>query len=171
MLFSICNFSQFWQEHLRLKSTMDVVFVPSNGRAFVAVTLVLKWLRNVHEFDCWKRQRHVNGLMIHFRSTKPKWRVLAPIPLKRHLNRLPTVVSKILIANHNCAKLNIRLFSAGIRSKLRKVFPFNFSLKDKLSKNTDKADLANYISGAQPLPGQNDPKAVKSLIRPLEVPK
>lgn len=66
---------------------------------------------------------------------------------------------------------NMKLFHVGIRSKLRKVFPFNFSLKDKLSKNTDKADLANYISGAQPLPGQDDPKAVKSLIRPLEVPR
>lgn len=71
--------------------------------------------------------------------------------------------------------MNIYIFYAplGLRSKLKKVFPFEKLFKDKLSSknnnnnnssdHTNKADLHKMPSSL------NDP--IKSLIRPLEVPK
>ncbi|XP_058838565.1 uncharacterized protein LOC131694135 isoform X2 [Topomyia yanbarensis] len=67
----------------------------------------------------------------------------------------------------------------GIRSKFRKVFPFNFSSKDKqASKEVDEnytKDLVNYLKSATicvsgPALSANR-KIIQSLIRPLEVPK
>ncbi|XP_058457929.1 uncharacterized protein LOC131434795 isoform X2 [Malaya genurostris] len=67
----------------------------------------------------------------------------------------------------------------GIRSKFRKVFPFNFSSKDKqVSKEADEnytKDLVNYLKSATicvsgPALSANK-KIIQSLIRPLEVPK
>ncbi|XP_055538917.1 uncharacterized protein LOC129726202 [Wyeomyia smithii] len=67
----------------------------------------------------------------------------------------------------------------GIRSKFRKVFPFNFSSKDKhTTKEVDEnytKDLVNYLKSATicvsgPALSANR-KIIQSLIRPLEVPK
>ncbi|XP_053687844.1 uncharacterized protein LOC128737266 [Sabethes cyaneus] len=67
----------------------------------------------------------------------------------------------------------------GIRSKFRKVFPFNFSSKDKhTAKEVDEnytKDLVNYLKSATicvsgPALSANK-KIIQSLIRPLEVPK
>lgn len=70
----------------------------------------------------------------------------------------------------------------GLRSKFRKVFPFNFSSKDKqvaaskevVDENYTK-DLVNYLKSATicvsgPALSANR-KIIQSLIRPLEVPK
>ncbi|XP_021697234.1 uncharacterized protein LOC5574708 isoform X2 [Aedes aegypti] len=66
----------------------------------------------------------------------------------------------------------------GIRSKFRKVFPFNFSSKDKpVTKEVDEnytKDLVNYLKSATicvsgPALSANR-KIIQSLIRPLEVP-
>ncbi|XP_052566231.1 uncharacterized protein LOC120420678 isoform X1 [Culex pipiens pallens] len=70
----------------------------------------------------------------------------------------------------------------GLRSKFRKVFPFNFSTKDKqvaaskegVDENYTK-DLVNYLKSATicvsgPALSANR-KIIQSLIRPLEVPK
>ncbi|XP_062709527.1 uncharacterized protein LOC109426759 [Aedes albopictus] len=67
----------------------------------------------------------------------------------------------------------------GLRSKFRKVFPFNFSSKDKqVAKEVDEnytKDLVNYLKSATicvsgPALSANR-KIIQSLIRPLEVPK
>lgn len=67
----------------------------------------------------------------------------------------------------------------GLRSKFRKVFPFNFSSKDKqVTKEMDEnytKDLVNYLKSATicvsgPALSANR-KIIQSLIRPLEVPK
>lgn len=67
----------------------------------------------------------------------------------------------------------------GLRSKFRKVFPFNFSSKDKqVTKEVDEnytKDLVNYLKSATicvsgPALSANR-KIIQSLIRPLEVPK
>ncbi|XP_055626264.1 uncharacterized protein LOC129768558 isoform X2 [Toxorhynchites rutilus septentrionalis] len=67
----------------------------------------------------------------------------------------------------------------GLRSKFRKVFPFNFSSKDKqIAKEVDEnytKDLVNYLKSATicvsgPALSANR-KIIQSLIRPLEVPK
>lgn len=70
---------------------------------------------------------------------------------------------------------------SSLRSKFKKVFPFTFSLKEKFhisSKNSQsKTDLVNYITAASlcsngtGLPTNDDKKRIKSIIRPLEVPK
>uniref|UniRef100_A0A7G3A8L6 Putative 26s proteasome regulatory complex subunit psmd10 n=1 Tax=Lutzomyia longipalpis TaxID=7200 RepID=A0A7G3A8L6_LUTLO len=70
--------------------------------------------------------------------------------------------------------------SGGIRSKFRKVFPFTLSFRDKQFKEDPSAgtEIVQYLSAAAlcasgpvVLPANGNSKIIKSIIRPLEVPK
>ncbi|XP_055708315.1 uncharacterized protein LOC129804753 isoform X2 [Phlebotomus papatasi] len=68
--------------------------------------------------------------------------------------------------------------SGGIRSKFRKVFPFTLPFRDKQYKEDPGTEIVQYLSAAAlcasgpvVLPANGNSKIIKSIIRPLEVPK
>uniref|UniRef100_A0A1L8DSY6 Putative 26s proteasome regulatory complex subunit psmd10 n=1 Tax=Nyssomyia neivai TaxID=330878 RepID=A0A1L8DSY6_9DIPT len=68
--------------------------------------------------------------------------------------------------------------SGGIRSKFRKVFPFTLPFRDKQFKEDQQTEIVQYLSAAAlcasgpvVLPANGNSKIIKSIIRPLEVPK
>lgn len=71
------------------------------------------------------------------------------------------------------------LIFVALRSKFRKVFPFGFSIREKPSKEkvSSSTDFVTYLTAAAlcasgpVLPTNGTAKIIKSLIRPLEVPK
>lgn len=99
-------------------------------------------------------------------------------------DKVVTINNHTSITNSSIQRIKTQQPSTqtGFRSKFRKVFPFGFSLKDKnttkLEDETYSNDLVNYLTAATlcvsgpALPAQaNSNQLIKSLIRPLEVPK
>lgn len=153
---------------------MVVVFVLNSGPAFVAVTRAPKWLRNVLVSDCWRRRPPANGPMTRCPLTRVKWPVPERIRCnRRHHNHLPMAVSAVQYPVPFLMNIYILYAPLGLRSKLKKVFPFEKLFKDKLSSknnnNNNSSDHTNKADLHKTPSSLNDP--IKSLIRPLEVPK